>query len=713
MADGESIARHMLYAKDWTQQNLDNKSMVLWETDTFGHPGNMPQLAKLGEFDIYFHLRNNPGKENNWPIWKWTGIDGTPITCYSMGYGGGLGPDQIMYRTLEAAKFGFKNCFHMWGMGDHGGALSRHELLVLSWYIHKPVFPTVKFSTMKQLNEVVKQENAKLPGYKGHTYNSFEGCFTTHSSIKQYNRKCETALLTAESLSALAGINRNDVLRNAWTPILFSHFHDIFDGAAVHRSYIDAHDRAEKTLKTARKVISETAGLLTKKNKSGKTLVLLNGLSFNRTEPVRVKLPANTKCLTDSTGKIIPVQKFTNEFVFIAENVPALSKKTYKILTAIPKGKEIKPIAVIDQGDHECTYKFETNHYFAKFNKKSGTISSLIDKSNNKEFVGYGTPKIYTCANTTRNDLALNTYQIIDESPNGMAAWLIGDILKEENLLGNSKVTLVNAGTVFAWFKVETKFRSSTINQDVLFYNNHSRIDFDTKIDWHEKGDAKVGVPQLKVSFGTTIKAPVARYEGPFIVEQRAADGQEFPTQKWVNITGTDAGLTVYNDSKYGWDALGSRVRMTLLRNPYVPDPETDNGTHYFRYGIETHSKPLSNAILSERGMSFNRPLVPVIASDLVKEHKPMLIIDKPGSVICTSLRMAEHSNKLMLRFFEPNGKPVKTTVSFNTGIKSALEVNFLENPVGGKVTLNHGKLILTFRPYEVKTLLIDPNNHR
>ena len=64
MADGESIARHMLYAADWTERRLDSKARVLWEPDTFGHPGNMPQLARLGEFECYFHMRCHPVKGN-------------------------------------------------------------------------------------------------------------------------------------------------------------------------------------------------------------------------------------------------------------------------------------------------------------------------------------------------------------------------------------------------------------------------------------------------------------------------------------------------------------------------------------------------------------------------------------------------------------------------------------------------------------------------
>ncbi|HHN46975.1 MAG TPA: hypothetical protein ENN09_05990, partial [Planctomycetes bacterium] len=139
MADGESIARHMLYAADWTCSHLDSKARVLWEPDTFGHPGNMPQLARLGEFDCYFHMRGNPGWHNNWPYHEWKGIDGTSIPALSIGYNGDLHPEAVVHHLLMFRRFGFRNALHIWGIGDHGGAVSRYQMGILNQYRHKPV----------------------------------------------------------------------------------------------------------------------------------------------------------------------------------------------------------------------------------------------------------------------------------------------------------------------------------------------------------------------------------------------------------------------------------------------------------------------------------------------------------------------------------------------------------------------------------------------
>ncbi|NQT18671.1 MAG: hypothetical protein HQ592_03125 [Planctomycetes bacterium] len=706
MADGESIARHMLYAADWGKANLGTQAKVLWEPDTFGHPANMPQLAALGEHDCYFHMRCNPGAQDNWPVRQWEGVDGTKITTFSQNYSASLQPGDIIYRVLEARRFGLRNVLHVWGIGDHGGALSRRQMELLDSYRDKPVMPTFTFSTIRRLLEAVEEEKPKLPTNKGFTYNLFEGCFTTHASIKEYNRRCEGALLTAEALSALAGLDKRSTLRNAWTDMLFNHFHDIMDGAAVHDSYINAHSRAESSLKKAEHVTRQAAKLLAKPARNGRKLVVINQLGFERTQPVSAALPKSAACLIDSDGKAVPIQRKGAECVFIAEKIPAFSSKVYSISDKAPRGLDDNAVCVTEESGGY--YMVETPLARAMIKKDSGAIGYYFDKALGRELVAHGVPKHMTYMHAARADLALNVFQIIDEAPNGMSAWLINDILKQENLLRGAEVALVDAGPVFGLLRVTHKFRSSKIEEDIVFYKELGRVDFEATIDWREKGSAEVGVPQLKVSFAAAMSAARARFEGPFVVTEHPADGTEYSTQKWVDVSGEDFGFTLYNDSKYGCDALGGRLRMTLLRNAYGPDPESDNGVHRVRFAFQPHGPGAENADLIRAATGFNRP--PVCVRSNVPNAAaalPGLAMEGAQSVVCTALRKAEHSDDLMIRFFEASGRRRSMTFSLGDGISCAKEVNFLENPIGRRVKILRGRVSVRFRPYEVKTLLV------
>jgi len=438
MADGESIARHVLYAADWTARHLGARARIFWAPDTFGHPPNMPQLARLGQLEAYYHRRCNPDRHEGWPAWEWTGVDGTSIPTFCCPYGGDLSPEGIVTKALHHLAFGQDQALHLWGLGDHGGALGRYQLAMLARYRDKPLIPTVRFSTLSRILRAVKASRVKLPGHRGETYTLFQGCFTTHASLKRLNRRCEGDLLTAETLTALAGLDRRDALRGAWTDALFNHFHDLLDGAAVHDSYADVHKRAESALRAARKLTAEAVRVIARPSRGGRGVTVMNPLGFERTGPVRVKLPADTACLIDPRGLPVAVQRIDGEHVFIAEGVPAMSQKTWRIARRAPKGFDPEPVRVTDacrprtegaQADERgMYYTVETPHALMRIRRSSGVIGSYFDKALGRELVGYGVPIPLTHVPTTRTDLGLNVFEIADESPNGMSAWLIHDV---------------------------------------------------------------------------------------------------------------------------------------------------------------------------------------------------------------------------------------------------------------------------------------------
>ena len=710
MADGESIARHMLYAKQWTRKHFDSEATAFWEPDTFGHPGNIPQLAALGEFDSYFHMRCNPGLWDNWPIRNWTGVDGSRITTFSKVYNDTLAPDAVVETAIRNYRKGIRNALHIWGIGNHGGGMARHQIEIMQRYHDRPLIPTIRFSSMKDVVAAVHKEKPELPANTGETYTVFEGCFTTHAAIKRYNRECEGQLITAETLCALASLDRRRTLANAWTPVLFNQFHDIFDGASVHDTYIDAHRRSEKSFKTARKVTTEALAVLVKPERGGKTVTVFNPCGFVCTEVVRTKLPRGTVALADETGAITPVQKLDTEHAFIAQEVPAFSYRHFRILTTVPRGTDLADVPVTLLTEHATGgyYQVDTATASLKISRDSGAIASYFDKRLARDLIAFGAARHIghdVGTPSSRAELALNVFQLVFEAPNPMSAWLINDILREEYLLRNARVTLVETGPVFARFHVTHRFYSSRIDEEILVYKDFPRVDFDAEIDWQEKGSADTAIPQLKISFATGMTAARVRSEGPFLVSERAADGIEYSTQKFCDLSGDEFGFALYNDSKYGYDALGGRLRMTLLRSSYAPDPDPDSGRHRVRFAFAPHGGK-SNAELVRAGMAYNRRPIAATTKARVRPAPSAMVI-KGGSVVCTSLRLAESQEGLVMRLFETDGKRCRARLRVDTGTTAAIPVNLLERPVGKPLKIANGTVSLNFRPHEVKTMLL------
>ena len=709
MADGEAIARHMLYAADWSRQHLGAQAKVFWAPDTFGHPGNMPQLAALGECDTYFHWRCNPGAHENWPVRFWRGIDGTEMLAFSSAYGAGaLLPGPHMYMLLHNAlrylAFGITQAHHVWGLGDHGGGLPRHQLALLERYRHRPLMPRFRFSTLRELRRAVLRQRDRIPRNTGETYLLFEGCFTTHAQVKAWNRRCEGALLAAEALAALGGLDRTRALRDAWTPVLFTQFHDIFDGCAVPDSYRDASRRARRSVGVAHRVTREAAARLAGPARRGPQLSLLNPLGHARTEIVAATLPASVHALADTDGRIAPVQRFAGQAVFLASGIPAFGRKDLRIATRPRAAGHAAEVEVTQDANY---FTIETAHARCRLSKASGAIGSYWDKRLGRELVGYGVPKFLQHVDATRADLALNVFEVCDEADNRMPAWLMNDIVRRECLLHGAQVRLVETGPVFARFGVRHRFRSSRIEQDLLFYRDVPRVEFVTTIRWQEQGSPKAGIPELRLSFAAAMSAARAHSEGPYVVREAPADGLERVTQKWVDLTGDEFGFTLYNDARYGFAALGGKLEMTLLRGSYSPDPESDRGVHVVRLAFEPHGPHFDPAATLRAGMAFNRPVVAVCRAGRSRGAVPQLTLDGSDTVVCTALRRAEHSDGLLVRLFECGGKRARARIRLGRGIVTACEVNLLENPRGRILAPRDGAVTAVFRPYEVKTLLV------
>jgi alpha-mannosidase len=134
-------------------------------------------------------------------------------------------------------------------------------------------------------------------------------------------------------------------------------------------------------------------------------------------------------------------------------------------------------------------------------------------------------------------------------------------------------------------------------------------IDIDNEIDWHETHVL------LKAAFPLAASGPFATYEIPYGTIDRPTTRNnswekaqfEVPAMRWADLSGpgTDGkvhGLSILNQTKYGYDASGNVLRLTLLRSPKWPDAEADMGHHHFHYALYPHAGTWKDALTVRRG---------------------------------------------------------------------------------------------------------------
>ena len=179
---------------------------------------------------------------------------------------------------------------------------------------------------------------------------------------------------------------------------------------------------------------------------------------------------------------------------------------------------------------------------------------------------------------------------------------------------------------------------------------------------------------------------------------------------RWADLGDGKHGLSIINNSKYGYDAVGNLLRLSLLRSPKWPDPEADMGHHHFHYA---HVPACGNMEGSNDGASRIRvQLSPERRGDdrharlLPAEHSFAAVA--PDNVVLTAVKKAEDANGLIFRVYEWAGKDATVEFHVPPGATGATVTNMQETPEGGALQVAGDVVKAPIHPYEILTIRVD-----
>ena len=215
----------------------------------------------------------------------------------------------------------------------------------------------------------------------------------------------------------------------------------------------------------------------------------------------------------------------------------------------------------------------------------------------------------------------------------------------------------------------------------------------------------------LKVAFPVTVRSPHATYEIQFGAIQRPThrntswDQQKFevPAQRWADLSEAGYGVSLLNDSRYGYDVRGNVLRLTLLRGPEYPDPEADRGRHQFTYSLFPHSGDWTQGETVRRAREVNAPMlaVAVAAGTQAGEHS-YLQVEGPGVVVET-LKPAEDGDGWILRLYEAHGGRGTVELGSDRPLARVIACNMVEE-AQGEVPVVDGRASAAIGPFEVQS---------
>lgn len=673
LASGEAMANQLLEGVTYTREHLGVRPRIFHAPDTFGHSANLPQLAADAGARIYYHHRCNPGAPTErWPAYWWEGIDGTRIfACSTASYNGELTAGAIALAAAEAARAGLTAALLFVGVGDHGGGPTRHGYDRLRQLADAPLMAPARCSSLSSYADQIIASDIELPVHVGESATIFEGCYTTHVDAKQTNRDGENRLATAETLTALAGLPRDTGLTQAWRDVCFHQFHDIIDGSAIAEAYVKTREDHARVVALTDAVVDRALAALVG---PGDDVVVVN--------------PHGHEC-TDVVAPDVGSP-------FVA-TVPA-----YGVVTC-RAGDSAQSGLTVDAGERYL--RIETPHFSVAVRRDCGVLTSFVDKRVGTELVAYGMQRMSDYGDTARPDLGLNVFQLVDERPHFMSSWQFQEVAAEHSLVDGATTEVIEEGPTRVVLQVTHEIRASRIVEEIVFYRDLPRVDFVARVDWQEPAGDEHGVPNLKVSFAPDIDAPEAWFEAPYGAVRRRANGQQVPALRWADVGGADYGVAVLNDSTYGHDVLGNRIRLTLVRTAYAPDPRSDQGEYTFRFAFVPHVGDWRSAGVPHLATSFNQPLL-VRRGATSDSPAWQPIIEAAHGLVTTALRVARSGNGVVLRVAEAAGRRTPVVIRDLPTTARVWSADLAEHR---RVVVGVGaECSLTLRPWEVRTLVIE-----
>lgn len=661
MPGSEAMARQFSYGKRFYLDEFGIDTQEVWLPDSFGYSAALPQLVKLSGSKWFLTQKLSWSQTNKFPhhtFW-WEGLDGSRVFTHFPPvdtYNATLRGHELAHAVRNFQEKGAaRRSLVPFGHGDGGGGATREMLARARRVANLEGSAQVTVETPAAFFARAEAEYRDAPVWWGELYLEFHrGTYTSQATTKQGNRRSEHLLREAELWAATAAVYSSfdypyETLERIWKTVLLHQFHDILPGSSiawVHREAAETYSALARELEG---VIAAAQAELCRGDGSAGTV------TFNPAPHPRLGVPAGGAGEEDRGDTAVVVTESENGWL-------------------------------VDNG--LLRVRIDSR----------GLMTSIFDIENDRECVPEG-------------DVA-NLLQLHPDLPNRWDAWDIDEFYRNRvtDLVEADTVTLAYAGHERVILDVVRVFGDSRLTQRLIVEAGTKRVDVDTTVDWHETETL------LKASFPVDVRAEYSSAETQFGHVKRPThtnttwDAAKFEicAHRFLHVGEPDWGTAVVNDSSYGHDVTRTvrddggtttTMRLSLLRAPRYPDPETDQGTHRMRYGFVPGAAVLDAVT---HGYDINLPSRRQAGSPV----EPLVRSDN-ATVVIESVKLADDtSGDLVVRLYEAVGARASATVSVNAPVHHAREVDLLERELpNAEYAVDGDSVSVRFRPFQILTL--------
>jgi len=704
---GEALVRQLVYGRRFFREELGVESRVLWLVDTFGFPWTLPQIARGCNIDFFVTTKISWNRYNRFPysFFEWAGPDGTTIPTYFMTvpwmadaaiatYNGVPDPVDIhlgwQRRFPKEPRRALLNAL---GWGDGGGGVTFE---MIEWMRALDKLGGRIDGRWQRVGEFLHEQyeicKSQLPQWRDELFLEFHrGTLTTHAELKKLNRRAEFALCRAETMALLAdaGDYPAQEFRLLWQKVLLNQFHDVMAGSSAHDVFEDAvriyHEALDGAAELERKAVGKLLG------EGGDRLAVFNSLGHSRSGLVEVDLPEG-KALAGADGAALPLQRLNDRTAVVdAGELPPVGYRTLQIVKGCDTGAVERAVEV-----GNCT--IENDCLRVAINRVTGYLDSVVDKTTGREVLaGPG-----------------NELQLFEDKPfvKEHSGWEIDRIFVEKPYKGRIELAEIRpfGGPLRAGYTVEWKAMNSRVRQEIYLDRDCPVVYFKTWVDWREHETL------LKAAFPATVNQTQACFEIQYGHIHRPTHRNtswdiakfEVPCHKWMDMSEGDYGVSVLNDSKFGCDAIGNTMRLTLLRAPINPDPQADRGFHEFTYALYPHAGRWNQAKTVRYARELNISPIVAACGRTAPAEKSFLRLE-PENLVLEVFKGAEDSQAAVVRFYESANVRGRGRLSFDLpfAVRRASLCDMEENSLQ-ELTIENGVVAFDYLPCRIMTIKLE-----
>lgn len=733
VSSAESILHSMLYANKFYKQEFGVRGGYdIMLPDCFGFSYALPSLARHAGIKGFHTAKLGWGSaayDQLPPFGIWQGVDGSQIyAVYKPGaydtheeFNKDMTMDASMVSKIEdnISKYGVPAMLRYVGpRSDHGGGL-RDEAGSTGentpYWLNLSAEKTdgsikVKLATPDEFFDyLASQDQSRLLVWNSELPMRVHGvgAYTSRGELKMWNRRNELLGDAAEKASSLAywlvGSGYPAEIRDAWIRMLWQQHHDGITGTSIPKAYEYSHNEYFLANRQFGMALTNAIGSIAQNvntNVDGIPVMVFNPLSHDRTDIVEGSMPCASQPqgirVYDRDGREVLSQMTgyddsskTLKFIFAAK-VPSLGYSIYNV--KVGEASALTADLSID-----------------------GATRTLSNANYRLKLSLTGDPSIYNIKSSSYI-MGSSRMQMMPDYEQVWPAWEISyNTVKQTSITNvneNVQISIAEDGPLRKSFRVERTKNGSTFVQYYRMSALTDRIDCVNEVDWQSRNTLlKVNFPFYFANDETTYDISLGTIKRGI----RNSDCYEMQGHQWADHSKTDGsfGVSIINDSKYGWDKpSSSSLRLTLIHTPecgnYKHQAEQDLGPNHFTYAFYPHEGTWSQATQMEAA-HVNQPLIAFVTPkhDGALPTEMSFVRLSSDKVSVKAVKKAEETDEVIVRVYEWTGEDHNgLQMTFPADIISAREVNALEEYTAD-VSYSDNTLTFDIGHYQPKTFAV------